>query len=113
METAPITQRGRVIEKMIGDFSSRFFMKDFVFWDLTYVSGGKRKAHPTDLLLILNGERIVISVKGTDGVTKSPDRLKLWLKGKAWDANKSAKLESRGSRSYRTNASAGFSRYIA
>lgn len=77
MKTAPTAQRGRVIEKIIGNFGPRFFMRDFVFWDLTYVSGGKRKAHPADLLLVLNGECLVISVKGTDGETKSPDRIKL------------------------------------
>lgn len=43
MKIASTKQRGRVIEKIIGNFGSRFFMRDFVFWDLTYVSGGKWK----------------------------------------------------------------------
>jgi hypothetical protein len=84
-------QRGRTLEKLIGEFSSRFFMKDFVWWDVKYISGGKLKQHPADLLLVLDRECIVVSVKGTDGKTKAPDRLKLWLEDKVWDGSKSAK----------------------
>ncbi|MGA2629802.1 MAG: hypothetical protein ABSG54_06255 [Terriglobia bacterium] len=84
-------QRGRALEKLIGEFSSRFFMKDFVWWDVKYISGGKPKQHPADVLLVLNRECIVVSVKGTDGETKAPGRLKLWLEGKVWDGSKSVK----------------------
>jgi hypothetical protein len=83
--------RGRALEKLIGEFGCRFFMKDFVWWDVKYISGGKLKQHPADLLLVLDGECVVVSVKGTDGETKAPDRLKLWLEGKVWDGSKSAK----------------------
>lgn len=84
-------QRGRTLEELIGKFTSRFFMKDFVWWDVKYHSGGKPKQHPADLLLVLDRECVVVSVKGTDGKTKAPDRLKLWLAGKVWDGSKSAK----------------------
>lgn len=89
--TAMNIQRGRALEKLIGEFSSRFFMKDFVWWDVKYVSGGRPKQHPADLLLVLNRECVVVSVKGTDGRTKAPDRLRLWLEDKVWDGSKSAK----------------------
>jgi len=84
-------QRGHLIEQMAGDFTSRFFMRDFVFLNAEY-SSARLKKELADVLLILDEECIVISIKGTDGELKSRDRLKSWLKKKTWEGSKAAKV---------------------
>jgi hypothetical protein len=83
-------QRGRLLEQITADFGSLFFMKDFVYLDHKYVSGGNERSL-ADLLLVLNNECIVISLKGTDGRIKSDTRLKSWLTKQHWYGSKEAK----------------------
>jgi hypothetical protein len=85
-------ERGLMVERFIGNFSSQFFMKDFVYINVKYTSGGQLKSHPADLLFVLDDECIVVSVKGTDGEPKSEERLELWLKKKTWDGSQAAKV---------------------
>lgn len=81
--------RGKVLERMIAEMSSRFFMRDFVFKPYYVTAGEEREL--TDLMLVLNQECIPISVKGTEGEEKSPERLSLWLTKKVRQASKNAK----------------------
>jgi hypothetical protein len=67
-------------------------MKDFVYMNVKFMSGGQLKSHPADLLFVLDDECIVVSVKGTDGEPKSDEKLKLWLKKKTWDGSQAAKV---------------------
>lgn len=85
-------ERGPLVERFIADFSSQFFMKDFVYMNVKFMSGGQLKSHPADLLFVLDDECIVISIKGTDGEPKSDEKLKLWLKKKTWDGSQAAKV---------------------
>jgi hypothetical protein len=84
--------RGLFVERFIGNFSSQLFMKDLVYINAKYTSGGQLKSHPADLLFVLDDECIVVSVKGTDGGQKSEEKLKLWLKKKTWDGSQAAKV---------------------
>lgn len=84
--------RGLLVEQMIAQFSSEFFMKDFVYWNVKFQSGGQTKSHPADLLFVLDDECIVVSLKGTDGEPKSEARLRLWLEKKCWAGSQSAKV---------------------
>jgi len=90
----PLTglERGLLIERFIGEFSSHFFMKDFVYMNVKFMSGNQLKSHPADLLFVLGSECIVVSVKGTDGEPKSEEKLTLWLKKNAWDGSQAAKV---------------------
>jgi hypothetical protein len=85
-------KRGLMVEQFIGNFSSQFFMKDFVYINVKFMSGRQLKSHPADLLFVLDDECIVVSVKGTDGKPKSEEKLKLWLKKKCWDGSQAAKV---------------------
>lgn len=85
-------ERGLAIEQMLANFVSIFFLNDFIYKDVRFVSSGVTKAHPADLLFVLGDECIVVSVKGTDGVPKSPEKLLLWLTKKAKDGNQAAKV---------------------
>ena len=85
-------ERGLMVERFIGNFSSQFFMKDFVYINMKFMSGGQLKSHPADLLFVLNDECIVVSIKGTDGELKSEEKLKLWLKKKCWDGSQATKV---------------------
>jgi hypothetical protein len=85
-------ERGLLVERFIGNFSSQFFMKDFVYTNVKYTSGGHLKSHPADLLFVLDDECIVVSVKGTDGEPKSEEKLKLWLKKKTGYGSQAAKV---------------------
>jgi hypothetical protein len=75
---------------MAADFSSAFFMKDFVFLNPKSLSGGRSK-ELADVLLVAGEECIVISVKGTDGKVKSDQRLKSWLRKNVRRGSKAAK----------------------
>ena len=81
-----------MVEQFIGSFSSQFYMRDFVYINIKYTSGGQLKSHPADLIFVLDDECIVVSVKGTDGQPKSEEKLKLWLKKKTWDGSQAAKV---------------------
>jgi hypothetical protein len=85
-------ERGLLVERFIGDFSAQFFMKDFVYMNLKFMSGSQLKSHPADLLFVLEDECIVVSVKGTDGEPKSDEKLRLWLKKKTWDGSQAGKV---------------------
>jgi hypothetical protein len=82
--------RGTVIERLIAELASRFFMKDFVFLSPSYVTG-RHKRQVTDLMFLLNQECILVSVKGTDGNEKTDARLSLWAAKKAQQASKNVK----------------------
>lgn len=84
--------RGPFVERFIGEFSSQFFMKDFIYMNVKFMSGNQVKSHPADLLFVLGNDCIVVSVKGTDGQPKSDDKLALWLKKKTWDGSQAAKV---------------------
>src|ERR1700724_1351329 len=84
--------RGLMVERFIGNFSSQFFMKEFVYMNVKFMSGGQLKSHPADLLFVLGDECIVVSIKGTDGEPKSEEKLKLWLKKKCWDGSQATKV---------------------
>lgn len=81
-----------MVERFIGNFSSQFFMKDFVYINVKFMSGGQLKSHPADLLFVLGDEYIVVSIKGTDGEPKSEEKLKFWLKKKCWDGSQATKV---------------------
>lgn len=83
--------RGRLLEQLTAQFSSLFFMKDFVLLHPTYLSSGSRR-ELTDLLLVLNNRCIVISLKGTDGRIKTTERLARWLAKKAFEGSTNAKV---------------------
>ena len=85
-------ERGLLVEQFIGRFSGQFFMKDFVYMNVKFMSGNQLKSHPADLLFVLGDECIVVSVKGTDGGWKSEEKLTLWLKKKAWQGSQAAKV---------------------
>lgn len=85
-------ERGLMLERFIGNFSSQFFMKDFVYINVKFMSQRQLKSHPADLLFVLGDECIVVSVKGTDGEPKTEEKLKLWLKKKCWDGSQAAKV---------------------
>ena len=83
-------QHGHLLEQIIANFNSQFFMNDFVFLNPKYLRDGNEK-ELCDLLLILNDECIVVSVKGTDGKYKSDSKLQNWLVKKTWEGSKQAK----------------------
>jgi len=83
-------QHGHLLEQIIANFNSHFFMNDFVFLNPKYLRDGNEK-ELCDLLLILNDECIVVSVKGTDGKYKSDSKLQNWLVKKTWEGSKQAK----------------------
>jgi hypothetical protein len=83
-------QHGHLLEQIIADFNSQFFMNDFVFLNPKYLRE-KNEKELCDLLLVLNDEAIVISVKGTDGEPKSESRLLSWLTKKTWKGSNQAK----------------------
>jgi len=85
-------QRGPLVERFIGEFSSQFFMKDFIYMNVKFMSGNQLKSHPADLLFVLGDECIVVSVKGTDGKPKSDEKLALWLKKKVLAGSQAAKV---------------------
>jgi hypothetical protein len=87
----PHEQRGEYVERFIADLSSMFFLNDFVFRKPSYITGGQKR-EVTDLLLVLNQECILISVKGTDGEVKTDDRFHLWVQKKAGQASNNAKV---------------------
>ena len=66
-------ERGPLVERFIGEFGAQFFMKDFVYMNVKFMSGNRLKSHPSDLLFVLGDECIVVSVKGTDGKRKSDE----------------------------------------
>jgi hypothetical protein len=82
--------RGTVVEQLIADLASMFFMKDFVLLSPSYVTRGEKR-QVTDLMFLLNGECILVSVKGSDGNEKATERLSLWAAKKAQQASKNAK----------------------
>jgi hypothetical protein len=65
-------------------------MNDFVFLNPKYVRG-KNEKELCDLLLVLNNEAIVISVKGADDEAKQEARLINWLGKKTWKGSNQAK----------------------
>src|SRR4051794_39234674 len=83
-------QQGHLLEQIIANFSSRFFMMDFVYLNPKYYRSGYEK-ELSDLLLVLDGECIVVSVKGTDGQPKSEAKLRSWLAKKTLEGSKQAK----------------------
>lgn len=83
-------QQGHLLEQIIADFNSHFFMNDFVFLNPKYVKGGSEK-ELCDLLLVLNDDCIVVSVKGTDGRHRSDAKLRNWLVKKTSQGSKQAK----------------------
>jgi hypothetical protein len=83
-------QKGHLLEQIIAEFSSLFFMNDFVILNPKYYRAGHEK-ELADLLLVLDDTCIVISVKGTDGEPKSETRLKNWLEKKTLEGLKQAK----------------------
>jgi hypothetical protein len=82
--------RGSVVERLIAELASMFFMKDFVFLRPSYVTSGQQR-EVTDLMFLLNDECVLVSVKGTDGNEKTTERLSLWVAKKALEASKNAK----------------------
>jgi hypothetical protein len=82
--------RGTVVERLIAELASMFFMKDFVFLNPSFVTSGEKR-QVTDLMFLLNDECVLVSVKGTDGNEKTTERLSLWAAKKAWQASKNAK----------------------
>jgi hypothetical protein len=89
--SSPHEQRGEFVERFIAGLSSLFFLNDFVFRRPCYVTGGQKR-EVTDLLLVLNRECILVSVKSTDGEAKAPERFHLWVQKKAWQASNNAKV---------------------
>ncbi len=85
-----VEQRGHIIERLTGHFTGQFFMKDFVFLNPYYTSGGVKK-ELADLLLVLDDECCVLSLKGTDGEEKADDKLRRWLRKKTRQGSQSAK----------------------
>ncbi|MFZ1008471.1 MAG: hypothetical protein WAN65_16635 [Candidatus Sulfotelmatobacter sp.] len=85
--------RGTALERLIGELSATFFMRDFVFLNPTYSSNGQKR-QVTDLLFLLNQDCMVVSVKGTDGEEKTGARLPLWTMKKSREASKNAKTAS-------------------
>src|SRR5439155_21568915 len=83
-------KHGHITDQMTGDFTSRFFMKDFVFLNPSYTSSGVRK-ELSDLLLVLGNECFVLSLKGTDGKEKDDDKLRRWLQKRTRQGSQSAK----------------------
>ena len=81
-----------MVERFIANFSSQFFMKDFVYINVKFMSGVQLKSHPADLLFVLGDECIVVSVKGTDGKPKTDEKLRLWLKKKTLDGSQATKV---------------------
>jgi hypothetical protein len=89
--SSPTEQRGEFVERFIADLSSMFFLNDFVFRQPSYMTGGQKR-EVTDLLLVLNQECILVSVKGTDGEEKTPERFHLWVQKKAGQASTNARV---------------------
>jgi hypothetical protein len=83
-------ERGEIVERLIADLSSMFFMRDFVFRSPSYLTGGEKR-QVTDLMFLSNDDCILASVKGTDGNEKTTTRLPLWAAKKARQASKNAK----------------------
>src|ERR1700685_1363156 len=93
MEETRHEARGTALEHLIADLSSTFFMLDFVFLNLTYVSNGKER-QLTDLLFLQDGDCMAVSLKGSDGEDKTRERLPLWARKKSREASKNAKTAS-------------------
>lgn len=74
-------QHGHLLEQIIANFSSRFFMRDFVLLNPKY-SRAVYEKELADILLVLDDTCIVVSVKGTDGESKGESKLKSWLSKK-------------------------------
>jgi hypothetical protein len=87
----PNEQRGDFVEQFIADLSSLFFLNDFVFRKPSYITG-RQKREVTDLLLVLNQECILVSIKGTDGEEKTHERFHLWVQKKAGQASKNVRV---------------------
>lgn len=68
-------------------------MRDFVFPNPFYVSAGINK-ELGDLILVLDSESIVASIKATDGSPKSPEKMKRWLSKQAREGARPAKTAS-------------------
>jgi hypothetical protein len=87
----PHEQRGEHVERFIASLSSMFFLNDFVFRKPSYITSGQMR-EVTDLLLVLNRECILVSVKGTDGEVKTHARFHLWAQKKARQASNNARV---------------------
>lgn len=87
----PNEQRGVYVERFIANLSSIFFLNDFVFRKPSYITSGQKR-EVTDLLLVLNQECILVSVKGTDGEEKTDDRFHLWAQKKAGQASNNVRV---------------------
>ena len=87
----PNEQRGDFVEQFIANLTSLFFLNDFVFRKPSYITG-RQKREITDLLLVLNQECILVSIKGTDGEEKTHERFHLWVQKKAGHASKNVKV---------------------
>jgi len=83
-------QHGSLIEQIIAEFNSRYFMNDFVFLNPKYPRG-KNQKELCDLLLVLNDKCVVISVKATDGTPKTEAKLQTWLVKKSREGSNQAK----------------------
>jgi hypothetical protein len=84
-------QRGEFLERFIADLSSLFFLNDFIFRKPSYITA-RQKREVTDMMLVLNQECILVSVKGTDGEEKTRERFHLWVQKKAGQASNNAKV---------------------
>ncbi len=82
--------RGTALERFIADLTSMFFLNDFVYLSPSYMTSA-HKRQLTDLMFLLNGECVLVSIKGTDGNEKTTNRLALWAAKKAQQASKNAK----------------------
>lgn len=89
--SSPNEQRGEFVERFIADLSSMFFLNDFVFRRPSYMTVGQKR-EVSDLLLVLNHECILVSVKGTDGEEKAIERFHLWAQKKAGQASTNARV---------------------
>jgi hypothetical protein len=87
----PNQRRGEFVERFIGDLSSLFFLNDFVFRKPSYITA-RQKREVTDLLLVLNQECILLSIKGSDGQEKTHERFHLWVQKKARETSKNARV---------------------
>jgi hypothetical protein len=95
-------QRGGYVERFIAGLSSMFFLNDFVFQKPSYHTHG-HKREVTDLMLVLGQECIFVSVKGTDGEEKAPERFRLWAQKKSGQASTNARVA--GQRAARVDVS--------
>jgi len=87
----PKEQRGEFVERFVAQLGSMFFLNDFVFRKPSYITG-PHKREVTDLLLVLNQDCILVSVKGGDGEEKAPERFNFWAQKKARQATINARV---------------------